>query len=129
MTPMTASARSLPLAVAALAVIGFVSVPVSSVTSMALAALAEALDTSMSSTVWVTTVFLSTAGLALPFAGWDVDRFGGRPALLVGLAVFAAGALGGGSAVTFEQLIAARAVQGLDGGVLEPAGSGHPTGS
>ncbi|ADH67131.1 MFS transporter [Nocardiopsis dassonvillei] len=121
MMPTSVSARFLPLAVAALAVIGFVSVLVSSVTSMALTTLAEALGTSMSSIVWVTTVFLLTAGLALPFAGWAVDRFGGRPVLLVGLAVFAAGALGSGSAVTFEQLIAARAVQGLGGGVLESA--------
>jgi MFS family permease len=121
MMPTTVSARLFPLAVAALAIVGFVSVLVSSVTSMALTTLAEAFGTSMSSIVWVTTVFLLAAGLALPFAGWAVDRFGGRSVLLVGLAVFAAGSLGSGSAVTFEQLIAARAVQGLGGGVLEPA--------
>ncbi|QUX27111.1 MFS transporter [Nocardiopsis akebiae] len=129
MTPTTASARCLPLTPAALAVIGSVSLLASSVTSMALATLAQALGTAMSSLVWVTTVFLLMAGLALPLAEWAVDRFGGRPVLLAGFAVFVAGALGSGSAVTFEQLIAARAVRGLGGGVPEPAGSGRPTGS
>lgn len=116
-----ALARSYPLALTALAIIGFVSVLVSSVTSMALPALAHALGTSIGEIVWVTTAFLFAAGLALPAAGWAVDRFGGRPVLLVGLAVFAAGSLASGMAMSFEQLIVTRAVQGLGGGVLEPA--------
>lgn len=113
--------RSYPLALAALGTIGFTSVLVSSVTSMALGALARALGTSLSSIVWVTTVFLLAAGVALPVAGWGVDRFGGRPVLLLGVAVFAAGSLASGLAQNFEQLLGARVLQGLGGGVLEPA--------
>lgn len=113
--------RSQPVAVGALVLVGFVSVLVSSVTSMALAPLAAAMGVSMAAVVQVTTAFLITAGLALPVAGWAVDRAGGRLVLLIGIAVFAAGALGGGLAGSFDQLIAARAVQGLGGGSLEPA--------
>lgn len=121
MTETRVPPRLFPVAIAALAIIGFLSVLVSSVTSMALPTLAAAFGVTMSSVVWVSTAFLLTAGLVLPAAGWAVDRFGGFIVLLIGLAVFATGSLGSGLAGTFEQLIVARAVQGLGGGILEPA--------
>lgn len=115
------SVRSFPLALAALGTIGFISVLVASVTSMALGTLADAFGTSMRSIVWVTSAYLLAAGVALPVAGWGVDRFGGRTVLLGGVGVFAAGSLASGLAANVEQLFAARAIQGLGGGVLEPA--------
>lgn len=118
---MTPYARSYPLALVALATIGFVSVLVSSVTSMALASLAEALDTSTGAVVWVTTVFLLAAGVALPVSGWAVDRYGARSVLLLGVVVFAVGSLLSGLAGSFPELLAARVLQGLGGGALEPA--------
>lgn len=116
-----AAVRHFPLAVLALGAIGFISVLVSSVTSMALGTLADALDTSVGSIVWVTTVFLLAAGIALPVAGWGVDRFGARLVLLTGLVVFTAGSLASGLSPSFELLLVARAIQGLGGGALEPA--------
>lgn len=113
--------RSFPLAVVAIVVIGFVGVLLSSVTSMALTPLADVFDTSMGTIVWVTTVFLLAAGLTMPIAGWAVDRFGGRAVLLVGLILFVAGSLGSGLSESVGQLLASRAIQGLGGGLLEPA--------
>ncbi len=107
--------------ITALIVIGFVSVAASSITAMALAPLAGAFAVPMNAVVWVTTVYLLTAGLALPVTGWAVDRFGGRSVLLVGTTVFALGSLASGLTTSFDQLLIARAVQGIGGGSLEPA--------
>jgi len=121
MSRTAVSTRSLPLAIVGLVMIGFTSVLVSSVTSMALEVLAETFAVSMGTVVWVTTAFVLAAGMSLPAAGWAVDRFGGFAVLLVGLVVFSGGSIGSGLAGTFEQLLVARALQGAGGGVLEPA--------
>lgn len=114
-------ARSFPLAISSLAIIGFVSVLVGTVTSMALTTLSEAFGASTSVIVWVTTAYLLAAGLTLPVAGWAVDRFGARPVLLVGVGIFVVGSLASGLANSIELLLLSRALQGLGGGVLEPA--------
>ena len=54
---------------------------------------------------------LTQAALQIPM-GWLSDRVGRRAAVLLGLAVFAAGSLLAGRADSIEQMIAGRAVQG-----------------
>lgn len=69
---------------------------------------------------WVATVALLAAGIAIPVSGWASTRFGVRVTWLVAVAVFAAGSAAAALAPDLGTLIAARVVQGLGGGALEP---------
>jgi MFS family permease len=54
---------------------------------------------------------LSQSILQIPL-GWASDRWGRKPILLIGLALFGVGSIGCGLAQTISQLIVARAIQG-----------------
>jgi MFS family permease len=77
---------------------------------------------------WVITVYLIAYIATTPLAGRAADRFG-LPRLMMGsLALFAIGSLACGAAQTLEQLVVARAVQGVGAGAIVPlatAGASH----
>src|SRR5687767_10881303 len=58
------------------------------------------------------TAYIVAFGSAQLFYGPVSDRYGRRPVLLVGLAIYAIGCIGGAVATSFGQLLAMRAVQG-----------------
>jgi MFS family permease len=67
---------------------------------------------------WVATAYLLTATAATPLYGKLADIRGRRLALLIAIAVLAAGSVACAVAPTMLLLVAARAVQGLGGGGL-----------
>lgn len=67
---------------------------------------------------WVVTAYLLTATIATPIAGKLSDLYGRRKLLLSGIVIFILASLFCGAAQNIEQLIAARALQGLGGGIL-----------
>ena len=67
---------------------------------------------------WVTTAYLVTSTTMTPIAGKLGDLFGRKPFLLVGMIGFVAMSALCGLAQDMNQLIVARGVQGLFGGVL-----------
>ncbi|MGX2994543.1 DHA2 family efflux MFS transporter permease subunit [Streptomyces sp. JNUCC 64] len=69
---------------------------------------------------WVTAGYLLAVAVATPFAGWAVDRYGGRVMWLVAVSVFVLGSLLAGLAWSVESLIAFRVLQGLGGGMIVP---------
>ncbi|HEX2179970.1 MAG TPA: DHA2 family efflux MFS transporter permease subunit [Actinomycetota bacterium] len=70
---------------------------------------------------WIENVYLVTF-LALMLAGGALaDRFGRKATLVWGLVVFTAASAAGGLSQTFDQLLAARAVQGIGAALLVPA--------
>lgn len=69
---------------------------------------------------WVTTVYLVTAGVAIPVSGWASVSFGLRATWLVSITLFTLGALLAVFATDFGFLTLARVVQGAGGGALEP---------
>jgi EmrB/QacA subfamily drug resistance transporter len=70
---------------------------------------------------WVVTAYtLPFAGLLL-LGGRVADRTGRKPALLIGLAGFAAASAAGGMAASTAALLTARAAQGVFGALLAPA--------
>ncbi len=73
---------------------------------------------SFSSLSWVVTAYMLTTTVTVPLAGKLSDMFGRRRILLSGVAIFVLGSLFSGAAHSISQLIAARAVQGLGGGVI-----------
>ncbi|MBE1531316.1 DHA2 family efflux MFS transporter permease subunit [Actinomadura algeriensis] len=99
---------------------GLLGILNSSMAAVATGTLATELDASLSTVGWASTGFLLAVTATIPFTTWAVDRFGGRRLWLVGLAVFAAGALAAGLAWDAGSLIAFRALQGVGAGLLDP---------
>lgn len=67
---------------------------------------------------WIVTAYLLTTTVTVPIAGKLSDLFGRRKLLLIGVAIFALGSLFSGLAGDINQLIIARAVQGIGGGII-----------
>ncbi|PNY81982.1 MDR family MFS transporter [Deinococcus koreensis] len=67
---------------------------------------------------WAFTAYSLTTTITIPIVGTISDRFGRRPLLLFGIAVFALGSVALGFVSSMEQLIFWRAVQGIGGGTL-----------
>jgi EmrB/QacA subfamily drug resistance transporter len=70
----------------------------------------------------VVTSFLVTLAIFIPASGWLGDRFGTKKVLLVALAIFTAASALCGLAHSLPQLVAARALQGVGGGMITPVG-------
>lgn len=83
-----------------------------SVVNVALPSMRTALGFDESGLSWVVNAYTLTFGGLLLLGGRAADRFGRRPLLLLGLALFGITSLLGGLAQDPGQLIAARAAQG-----------------
>ena len=72
---------------------------------------------------WIINGYLLVYILTMPLAGRLADLWGARRLFLAALAVFVVGSALAGAAQTLDQLIAARLVQAVGGGVLVPVGT------
>ncbi len=71
---------------------------------------------------WVISIYVLSLGISTPLAGFLADRFGEKKIYLSALGLFAAGSFLCGLAPSLPLLIAARAVQGIGGGIAMPLG-------
>jgi DHA2 family multidrug resistance protein len=78
---------------------------------------------SLASTQWVISIYVLALGITTPLAGFLANRFGGKKIYLGGLSLFALGSLMCGLSPNLGLLIAARAIQGIGGGVALPLGT------
>ncbi|MBZ6226771.1 DHA2 family efflux MFS transporter permease subunit [Streptomyces olivaceus] len=69
---------------------------------------------------WVTAGYLLAVAVATPFAGWAVDRYGGRSMWIAAVSLFVVGSVLSGFAWSIESLIVFRVLQGLGGGMIVP---------
>ncbi|MBB5203829.1 MFS family permease [Inhella inkyongensis] len=67
------------------------------------------------------TVFYAVSGIGQALSGFWVDRYGARPALMVAMLLFAAGALAAGLAQGYGGLILAASLAGLGNAPMHPA--------
>ena len=72
---------------------------------------------------WIINGYLLVYILVMPLAGRLADLWGTRRLFMAALAIFVAGSALAGSAQNLDQLIAARVVQAIGGGVLVPVGT------
>jgi EmrB/QacA subfamily drug resistance transporter len=91
------------------------------VVNIALPSAQQALHFSASSRQWVVTAYTLAFGSLLLLGGRLSDLFGRRRTLITGLVGFALASAVGGTAQSFDVLIAARAVQGIFAAILAPA--------
>ncbi|HEU5266937.1 MAG TPA: MFS transporter, partial [Jatrophihabitans sp.] len=95
-----------------------------SVTNVALPSIARATDASPAQLQWVVSGYTLAFGLVPVLAGRLGDDHGRRLMFQVGVGSFAVTSMSAGLAPTAEVLIAARVLQGLAGGLINPQVSG-----
>jgi DHA2 family multidrug resistance protein len=69
---------------------------------------------------WVLTSYVMASAVAMPMAGWLVDRVGVRRLMLFSVVLFTAASMLCGAAQTLEQMVLFRILQGLAGAFLGP---------
>jgi MFS family permease len=89
--------------------------------TVALPSVAHGMHISTGSTSVLLSAYFAAYALLLIPAGELVDRFGARRLALVGLALFAVGAVAGALAGNFVELLVTRVVQGAGAGLVSPA--------
>lgn len=108
------------IAFAVLLVGGFMSLLDTTIVNVALPTIRETLDASEATLAWIVSGYALAFGLALIPAGRLGDRYGHKWVYFTGLAVFTAASLWCGLTSDPTQLIVARVVQGLGGGMFFP---------
>lgn len=69
---------------------------------------------------WVSSSYLLASTVSVPLYGKLADLYGRRPMLLAGIAIFLLGSIWSGFATSIEWLIAARTLQGIGAGAIQP---------
>jgi DHA2 family multidrug resistance protein len=92
----------------------------SSVANVALPHIAGNLSATTDESTWVLTSYLVSNAIMLPAAGWITRRIGRKRLLMISILVFTFASLLCGMAVTMPMLIAARILQGIGGGGMQP---------
>ncbi|RKS89291.1 EmrB/QacA subfamily drug resistance transporter [Microbacterium sp. AG790] len=124
---LTRAANASPgrLAVTSIASAGmFLVMMDSSIVNVALPAIARDLRTPPAALTLVVLAYLVGAAATMPLSGWLASRFGARRVLLAALTLFTLASLACALSLRPEQLITARACQGLAGGLITPVGMG-----
>ncbi|MFF4623306.1 MFS transporter [Nonomuraea jabiensis] len=109
------------LTLAAVAVVQFMVSLDLSVVNVGLPQIAAGLGFGAVGLTWVIHAYALTFGGLLLLGGKAADRYGRRPVLLGGLALFGLASLAGGLAQEPAHLVAARAAQGVGAAALAPA--------
>ncbi len=119
--PVTTAPRSAWIALAVLLGGAFMSLLDTTIVNVALPTIRTSLDASESTLSWIISGYALAYGLALIPAGRIGDRFGHKWVFVTGLALFTVASVACGLAQNDVQLIVARVVQGLGGGIFFPA--------
>lgn len=95
----------------------------STAVNVALRTLQEEFSVSTSQVQWIISIYTLVLGVATPLAGFLADRFGIKRIYTGALLVFVLGSFLSGLAPSLPLLIAARALQGIGGGLAIPLGT------
>ncbi len=90
------------------------------VVSVSLSVIRQELHSSIATAQWILSGYLLALALMLPLNGWLVDRLGAKRLYLGCFSVFTLASLLCGAARTMDELILARVIQGMAGGLLAP---------
>ena len=93
------------------------------IVNVALPTLSRAFDAPLSDVQWTVIAYLLALAVVIPASGWIGDRIGTKRTFLFALALFTLASALCGAAQSLPQLIAARALQGVGGGLLTPTGT------
>lgn len=94
----------------------------STIVNVTLATLGKEFGVEASEVEAVSVAYLVSLAVIMPASGWLSDKFGPKRVFLSALGVYAATNVMAGFAQTLDQLVLARILQGLGGGLLVPVG-------
>jgi len=92
----------------------------STIVNVSLSSISDALHASLSASQWVISGYLLALALMLPLNSWIVERIGAKHLYLLSFSTFTLASVLCGAAHTMDQLIYARLLQGMSGGLLAP---------
>jgi DHA2 family multidrug resistance protein len=98
----------------------FMEVLDTSVANVSLPHIAGTLSASTEEATWVLTSYLVANAVILPISGWLSSYFGRKRLLITCIIIFTLSSALCGAATSMSMLIAARVLQGIGGGVLQP---------
>jgi EmrB/QacA subfamily drug resistance transporter len=93
------------------------------IVNVALPTLSTDFDAPLSDVQWTVISYLLALAVVIPASGWIGDRIGTKRTFLFALALFTLASALCGAAQSLGELIAARALQGVGGGLLTPIGT------
>src|SRR6185369_7631750 len=94
------------------------------IANVSLRYIAGGLSAPSSDSEWVITSYLAANAIILPISGWLTTRLGRRNYFLFSIGLFTFASALCGMATSLGMLIAARVLQGLAGGGLQPSSQG-----
>ncbi|HEX4120374.1 MAG TPA: DHA2 family efflux MFS transporter permease subunit [Verrucomicrobiae bacterium] len=98
----------------------FMSQMDSTIVNVSLSFIQRELRSSIASAQWIVSGYLLALALILPLNAWLVARFGAKRLYLICFSSFTLASFLCGAATTMPQLIGARLIQGMAGGLLAP---------
>jgi EmrB/QacA subfamily drug resistance transporter len=93
------------------------------IVNVALPTLSRTFGATIAQTQWTVVAYLLSLAVVIPASGWVGDRIGMKRAFLIALATFTGASVLCGLAQSLAELIAARVLQGVGGGMLMPIGT------
>ena len=94
----------------------------STVVNVALQTIRREFGAPLSDIQWIISIYVLALGITTPLSGYLADRFGIKRIYIAGLATFVCCSFLCGIAPSLPLLIAARALQGIGGGMAQPLG-------
>ena len=93
------------------------------IVNVALPTLGRVFHASIATAQWAVLGYVLSLAVLIPASGWIGDRLGTKRTFLVALGIFTLASALCGAAQSLDQLIVARVLQGVGGGVLTPTGT------
>jgi EmrB/QacA subfamily drug resistance transporter len=92
------------------------------IVNVALPTLSSDFDAPLSDVQWTVISYLLALAVVIPASGWIGDKIGTKRTFIFAIVLFTLASVLCGAAQSLPQLIAARALQGVGGGLLTPTG-------
>lgn len=90
--------------------------------NVAIPAMQTGLETDIGGIQWIIDIYILTLAALLLIGGVLGDRYGRVKVYAIGMVIFVVSSAAGGFAQTTNQMVAARAIQGIGGALLVPGG-------
>jgi DHA2 family multidrug resistance protein len=100
----------------------FMAILDSSIVNVAIPKMMTVLAASQDSVQWIITGYMLALGVIMPLSGFLGDTFGYKRVMIIALALFVAGSTLCGMAWSLNSMVAARVIQALGGGMMQPLG-------
>ncbi len=109
------------LAPVLVALIGaFMSILDASIVNVAIPTIMGVFNVGTSDVQWVSTIYMLTLGVVIPFSGWLGDRLGFKSLYILSMGLFVVGSLLCTLSWDLNSLVVARVIQAFGGGMIMP---------